>query len=305
MPSGVVPRTLSFGSSQDSTVARSLPIGTGDLAQRAQAAHIIDAVAIDQVVAVLRCPDLLAQLGVAVGAPQTAGVMAGHAGFTVLVVEHVVGQPLTDRVQVFRRLGAVDVLHRVRVHVAADEAATGGQAVVAVGLFVVTAQRDRVAVHDAVGTVGRVTTLAAAAAAGRVGEVDAAAFGDLTVTPVDRLGDRLDGIAVHCGRLDHRDHVVAVALLADHAFLAQAGILRNRIVGASRRPVGREAGALVEVVQRQHVDRCTLQAGIPVGVGTRNDVVVRVPELVLGIGDCIQAGAGERAAVRECRNRSG
>ena len=52
--------------------------------------------------------------------------MPFHAG----VVGHVGLQPLTHRVQVARRLRTVDVLHRVGVHVTADEAAAVGIAVV-------------------------------------------------------------------------------------------------------------------------------------------------------------------------------
>ena len=45
----------------------------------------------------------------------------------------------------------------------------------------------------------KAATDAGAAAAGRVGEVDAATFGDFTMTPVDCLGDRLNGHAILCG----------------------------------------------------------------------------------------------------------
>ena len=109
-------------------------------------------------------------------------------------------------------------------------AATRGQAIVALCLFVFTRPCDRVTLHHAVGAVRRVAALAAAAAAGGVGEVDAAVLADLAVTPVDRLGDRLDHCIILRGRFHHRDHIVRMALLTDHALLAQAGVLGKIVV---------------------------------------------------------------------------
>jgi hypothetical protein len=58
------------------------------------------------------------------------------------------------------------------VDVTADEAASGSQAVVTISLGVVATEGNRVSIHDAVGTVRRVATLAATAAAGIIGKIN-------------------------------------------------------------------------------------------------------------------------------------
>ena len=294
----------------------------GNIGQRSCTTRIDQAVAADQVVAVLCFPDFLAQLAVAVGAPDTAVLVTHLCNFSI--------QPATQCGQVARGFCAVDILHRVGVHVATDEAATGVEAVVAVGIDVVTAQRDWIFIHHTIGTVCRVAALATAVAAEAVVEHDHAAFRFIAVLVVNRLGDRRDrelAGRIEGGRLHVRDHVVGMTALTDHRLVAEARALRDialvgqigqavgerariavrievrigriRVVGALHTGVVRgEAGADIVVMQRQHVDRRALQACVPVRIHARHDVVVGQPEVVLQVGHVFQTGAGQWAAVR-------
>ena len=81
---------------------------------------------------------------------------------------------------------------------------------------------------------------------------------------------------------DIGDHVISMAALADHALETEAvvlhsgcrtttatGLVRGIGQAATAREVGRKAGAVLGIMNRQHVDSRRLQARIPVCVTCR------------------------------------
>ncbi len=110
-------------------------------------------------------------------------------------MRNIVGKPVTHSIQVGRGFRTIDILHRVGVNIASDEAATQVEAVVIVGIGIVTTQGDGIVIHHAVRTVGRVTALAAAVTTEAVVEHDHATFTRIAVLVVNGLRSAGSGTA--------------------------------------------------------------------------------------------------------------
>ncbi len=221
---------------------------------------------------------------VAVGAPQPLALAVRvHVRAPGIVVEatgDVGADPLAHRVEVLRGLGAVLVLARVRVDVAAHVAATGGVAVVVVDLVavvvvdhpipigvaveVLAGEGDRIAVQGAVLAVRRVAPLTATGAAADIRQRPV-----VDVAEVDRLGDRLD--EHRAGRPAGKSgHPLLSRSLIDEGRDVLFQVVTHRVAAVSL-PVG--------AVDVRVVDHLRLVGGV-VG-GSTVDVEARVTAITL------------------------
>ncbi len=121
---------------------------------------------------------------------------------------------------------------------------------------------------------------------------------------MDRLGDRLDDLrqaGILVGGFHHRDDVVRMALLADHALLAEAGVLRQ----AGTRWQLPDGQLAVKLVPWSKSCSASMLIAAPFRREYQSestpgdDAVVGIPETVLRVGHRLQCRAGIGAAVRE------
>ncbi len=181
------------------------------------------------------------------------------------------------------------------MHVAPDITAAGCIAVVAVGIGILAVRSDRVVGHLAVLAVSRVAALAGCGAALRVRQRSLG-----LVHGVDRLGQRGDrhvgtGLRVLEGLgLQHADHVVRMALLAQHGVAAQT-VIQRTTVGVV---VLHELGTGTVVVHLQDGNGSGFQVGDPVaGAQTFPECL-----LLLVQRELVAVGGLVAVAVRAVRN---
>ena len=129
-----------------------------------------------------------------------------------------------------RSLYAILILVAVGVYVATNEATTRCITVIALGIAVLAVSSNRILVHLAILAVSRVATLTCGGATLRVRHRSMG-----LVDGVHGLGQRLNYAFLACFRvfeslgLQYADHVVSMALLAQHRVATQAVVQRTAV----------------------------------------------------------------------------